>query len=45
MNYFGNWEKDNLLSEMKEFLGSHQPHELLEIVTVAIEQADHHENP
>ena len=30
---------------MKEFLGTHAPHELLEIATVAIEQADHHENP
>lgn len=45
MIYFGNQEKDNLLSEMKEFLDSHQPHELLGIVTVAIEQADRHENP
>ena len=37
MSWFGNYEKDNLLYEMKEFLKEHPVSELLQIVEVAVE--------
>ena len=37
MNYYGNNEKDNLLTEIREFLKEHPVSELLEIVAVAVE--------
>lgn len=37
MNWFGNYEKDNLLYEMNEFLKEHSISELLQIVEVAVE--------
>lgn len=35
--YFGNGEKDYLLSEMEDFLEEHPVSELLEIVRAAVE--------
>ena len=37
MSWFGNYEKDNLLYEMEEFLKEHSISELLQIVEVAVE--------
>lgn len=36
MSYFGNYEKDNLLSDMVAFLEDHPISELLEIVEAAV---------
>lgn len=37
MSAFGNNEKDNLYSEMLEFLENHKPSELLDIVQYALQ--------
>ena len=37
MSYFGNYEKDDLLDHMKEYLEDHPISELIEIVRAAIE--------
>lgn len=36
MNYFGNYEKDYLLSDMEAFLEDHPVSELLEVVAAAV---------
>lgn len=36
MSYFGNYEKDYLLSEMSAFLEDHPVSELLEVVAAAV---------
>lgn len=40
MSWYGNYEKDNLLDEMVEFLQDHPAHELLEIAAAALERTE-----